>query len=166
MKTNLKFLAGAMALIMFISCSKEDENKDINSIEMGDGSFKVTTATMLGVSSGEIGHTAISFTSGTSQTEMTVLTLDVSSFTEETIEGTYSYPAADEEKSLNYWLTNYMAIEGSTITTHNLEEGEVTIKSNGGNNYTVDVFVTMVDGTTFTGTYRGDFQVQFANSNM
>jgi hypothetical protein len=45
-----------------------------------------------------------------------------------------------------------------------LDFGHITVQDNGGDNYTVTMDLTMVDGTVIKGKYRGEFVVMFNNS--
>jgi hypothetical protein len=62
-------------------------------------------------------------------------------------------------KLIDDWLTDYTAFDGTDIITSELETGELSIIHNGGNNYTVDIDLEMTDGTTFIGSYTGDFKL-------
>ncbi len=161
---RLKNIAWIIATIMvLVACEKDNtEPKTNNSIKMDGQSFTVASASMIGVSIGDDGHTGITLVSG-SGTQANTLTIDVESFTKETIEGEYAYPVESGKKQIDDWLTNYSVFNGSSMTSSNLESGEVSVTNNGGNNYTIDMNMTMDDGVTFIGTYTGEFQVMFNN---
>lgn len=163
MKNLLKTSVTLLVCLTIFSCSKDDETSTINKVKMNGESFSINAASIIGISMGEDGHSAISF-SNASETQGKTLTIDVESFTKETIEGTYSYPHNDDDKKLDDWLTNYVVFEGSEGTSSNLDEGTVSIKHNGDNNYTIDMALTMVDGVTFSGSYTGEFTVMFMNN--
>ena len=144
-------------------CAKDDVTpKTINTIKMNGSDFAIVSASMIGVSIGDAGHTGISFISG-SGTQTTSLSIDFKSFTQATIEGEYAYPEVSGKKLMDDWLTDYTVFDGSTMNSSNLEIGDVSITHNSGNNYTVTMNLEMVDGVTFAGSYTGDFQVIFDN---
>jgi|GEM_PF-3160199 len=151
----------------FIQCEKDDDSvpETKNSIKMDGRDFDVTSASMAGVSIGDDGHTGITFMSGNSE-QGDALIIDVESFTKETIQGDYAYPIETDKKWLDNWLTSYTVYNSSSMNTSNLESGQVTIISNGGNNFTVDMDLTMDDGVTFVGEYTGEFQVLFSNQDI
>jgi len=164
MKTLLKLSLSILLFLTVLSCSKNDDlSPNSNTIEMDGESFSVVSASITGISIGDDGHTGITF-SNASDLQVKTLTIDVESFTEETIEGNYSYPANEDDKLLDDWLTNYTYFAGTTSTSSNLESGTVSIVNNGGNNYTIDMNLTMNDGATFVGSYTGDFIVMFSNN--
>ncbi|WP_282038002.1 hypothetical protein [Saccharicrinis aurantiacus] len=153
-----------LACTLFFGCSKSNDNEqsDTNSISINNQDFKINTATMIGVSLSGSGHTSISLISGTGF-QVNTLTIDVESFTKETITGNYSYPTAEGDKVLDDWLSSYASFNDSGVETTNLKEGEVQINHNSGNNYTLNMNLLMNDGTEFKGTYTGDFMVNFVN---
>ncbi|MBS2213571.1 hypothetical protein KEM09_19340 [Carboxylicivirga mesophila] len=151
----------ALAIISLIGCSKDDD-PTVNNVKMNGESFKIVEASIMGLSVDNGGHTAISLISGNANNVQT-LTIDIESFTRETLEGTYSYPVSEGDKALDDWLTNYMFFEGTEPTTSNLADGTVTITHNKGDNYSIDMDLTMVDGLIFKGEYTGDFTVVFQN---
>ncbi len=160
---TLKSVIILLAALTFVGCSEDEKSPNNPSIELDGNSFAVSAATMLGLSMEDEGHTAITFI-GTSGSQINTLTIDVESFTAETIEGEYAYPAVSNKKLIDEWLTNYTIIEDEeTESSTNLESGEVTITHNSGNNYSITMNLVMVNGETFTGTYTGDFEVMFYN---
>ncbi len=165
MKHLVKTTLFALAIISLIGCSKDDDSPTVNNVKMNGESFKIVEASIMGLSIENDGHTAISLTSG-STTNVQILSIDIESFTRETLEGTYSYPVNEGDKVLDDWLTNYMVFEGAEPTTSNLESGIVTITHNQGDNYTIDMDLTMVDGTIFKGIYTGDFMVSFTKPSL
>lgn len=159
----LKGLITVLTVLMFVQCEKDETSpKQDNTIQMNGNDFTISSATMMGVSIGDSGHTGITLISA-SETQANSITIDVESFTRETIEGAYAYPEAEGKKLLDDWLTNYSVFDGSTMESSNLEAGEVTITHNGDNNYTVEMNLVMVDGVIFSGSFTGDFQVMFNN---
>lgn len=155
-------LVFAIAFLL-IQCGKdEDTLPKSNSVKMDGQSFKIVSASMIGVSMDEDGHTAISLVTG-NESESNILTMDVESFTRATIEGDYAYPQVGDKKLLNNWLTSYTSFVDSSVESSNLESGEVSVIHNGKNNYTVELNLTMDNGVTFTGSYSGDFQIMFYN---
>ncbi|WP_291855397.1 hypothetical protein [Marinilabilia sp.] len=166
MTYSVKILNGLFAVLIalsFVQCEKDDTSpKQNDTIQMNGNDFSISSATMIGVSIGDSGHTGITLISG-SETQANTLTMDVESFTRKTIEGEYAYPEAEGKKLLDDWLTNYSVFDGSTMESSNLKAGEVTIIHNGDNNYTVEMDLTMKDGVTFSGLFAGDFQVMFNN---
>ncbi len=161
---KLKLLTALLISLLAVSCSSDDDKTpSTNSVKMNGESFKIISASMGGVSIDESGHTLISLTNGTSE-EISTISMDVSSYTRETIAGTYSYPENETDKLLDDWLTNYTVVDGTTISaSSNLESGSITITHNEGDNYTIEMELTMIDETTFSGTYTGDFFVVFNN---
>lgn len=162
MKHLVKTTLFALAIISLIGCSKDDDSPTVNNVKMNGESFKIVEASIMGLSIENDGHTAISLISGNG-TNVQTLSIDIESFTRETLEGTYSYPVNEDDKVLDDWLTNYMFFEGTEPTTSNLANGAVTITHNQGDNYSIDMDLTMVDGFTFKGEYTGDFTVVFQN---
>ena len=153
----------AVAILLTTSCEKDDSApKNSNSVKMNGSDFVIASASMIGVSIGDDGHTGITLVSG-SATQANTLTIDIESFTKETIEGDYAYPAESGKKLLDDWLTNYSVFNETSMNSSNLESGEVSITHNGGNNYTVNMNLTMNDGVSFIGEYTGEFQVMFNN---
>jgi hypothetical protein len=148
--------------VLVAQCTKDDTLKNINSIKMNGKNFPIVSASMMGVSIGDQGHTGIILTSG-SFTQVKSLSIDVESFTQATIVGEYKFPEVSGKKKLDDWLTNYTVFDGSKMNSSNLKSGVVAITHNGGSNYTIDMNLTMDDGTTFTGKYKGEFQVMFNN---
>ena len=158
-----KFIIILLTVISFTQCDEDETTpKVINTIKMNGNDFAIASASMIGVSMEDFGHTSISFISG-NETQANALTIDVESFTQTTIEGDYAYPEVSGKKLLDDWLTNYTVFDGTNTNTSDLETGEVSITHNSGNNYTVDINLEMTDGVTFTGSYTGDFQVMFNN---
>ena len=166
MKTLILLGRSLFILAFAISLTQCEKDKETlpknNSIKMDGNAFVVVSATMLGVSIEDDGHTAISLISGNAS-ESNVLTIDVNSFTQASIEGDYAFPEVDDKKILNNWLTSYSAFVGSSVESSNLDSGDVSVIHNGKNNYTVIVDLIMDNGVIFTGTYSGDFQVMFYN---
>ncbi len=166
MKTLNLIGRSLFVLALAISLTQCEKDEDVlpknNSVKMDGQSFAVVSATMLGVSIEDDGHTAISLISG-NDSESNVLTIDVQSFTQATIEGDYAYPEVSDKKTLDNWLTSYTAFVGSSVTSANLESGDVSVIHNGKNNYTVTLDLIMDNGVSFTGSYSGDFQVMFYN---
>jgi hypothetical protein len=166
MKKTLKFskyIIVLLAIILLTQCEDDDSSPSFtNTIKLNGSDFKIESASMIGISMEDFGHTSISFASGNS-TKGEILSIDVESYTQQTIEGDYAYPEVSGKKELDDWLTNYTVFEGTNIVTTDLETGEVSIIHNGDSNYTVDVDLEMTDGTTFIGSYTGEFQVAFSN---
>jgi hypothetical protein len=162
-KTFLKVSFAVVLSFFFIQCAKDDTTpKQLNTVKFNGKDFPIVAASMIGISIDDHGHTGITLVSG-SGTKVTTLTIDVESFTNTTIVGKYNYPKTTNSKELDDWLTNYAVFDDSNLHTSNLQTGEVTISHNGGNNYTVEMNLKMVDGATFSGKYKGDFQVIFSN---
>lgn len=160
----LKSVIILLAVLSFTGCSKDESSPTNNSVELDGNNFTISTATMLGVSIDDDGHTAITMINSNGSTIKT-LTIDVESFTRATIEGDYAYPEDTDKKLIDDWLTSYTIIDDDSQTTStNLETGEVTITNNSGNNYTIDINLTMISGETFEGSYTGDFEVMFYNN--
>lgn len=149
---------------LFTSCSSnEEDNLNQNSITLNDESFPIIKGTILGVSINDSGHTAISLTSG-SATKVKVLTIDVPTFTKETVANVYSFPEVNGNLLLNDHLTNYMEFDGNNaVNSTNLKNGTVTITQNSDENFSVIVDLTMKDNKVFKGTYTGNFHVMFQN---
>ena len=167
MKKSIKFFKYVIVLLAVISFTQCDEDESspsvVNTIKMNGNDFNIVSASMVGISMGDYGHTVISFVSG-SGTQAKSLDIDVESYTQATIDGDYAYPEVSGKKLMDDWLTDYTTFDGTDITTSELETGEVSITHNGGNNYTVDMNLEMTDGTTFVGSYTGNFQVMFSNN--
>jgi hypothetical protein len=152
-----------LTVILFTQCEEEETTPSLNNtIKMNGNDFAIVTASISGVSMGDFGHSSISFANG-SETQGKSLSINVESYTEATIEGDYAFPEVSGKKILDDWLTVYVDYDGTNINTSELETGEVSVTHNSGNNYTVSINLEMVDGTTFTGSYTGDFIVMFYN---
>ncbi|WP_430810265.1 MULTISPECIES: hypothetical protein [unclassified Carboxylicivirga] len=166
MKHLLKTTLVLSIFLSLLSCSKDDESPSSNSLKADGVHFSINEANIMGISAGDGGHTVINL-SGGNASGVQNLAIDIDAYTRETIPGSYSYPTMEGDKALNDWLTNYMYTDSdiTNITTSNLKSGQVTITHNGGNNYTLDMNLTMVDGATFTGIYTGDFSVMFSVNN-
>ena len=166
MKKLVKFFKCLIVLLVVISLTQCEEDeitpKTINTIKMSGDGFSVVSASMIGVSMGDFGHSSISFVNG-SETQGKSLTINVESYTQATIEGDYAYPEVSGKKLMDDWLTDYIVYNGTNLNTSELETGELSITHNSDNNYTVSMNLEMVDGVTFTGSYTGDFIVMFYN---
>jgi hypothetical protein len=153
--------------VLLASCGS-DEVTSGNSIKIDGQSFKVVSASLLGVSISGEGHAAISLTSIASSSSTKTLTLDFEYSPSAPVAGNYSFPQTGTDRYLDDFLTNYteMTISGtgSTSTSTNLDFGKITVQDHGGDNYTVTIDITMMDGTVIKGKYRGDFVVMFNNS--
>lgn len=161
-KALINLVIFTVAIIFATSCKKDDSSASINSIKMDGSNFSVASASMIGISIGDDGHTGITLVSG-SAAQAKTLSIDVESFTKETIEGDYAYPEVSNKKRLDDWLTNYSVFSGTSVTSTNLKSGDVSVSNNEGNNYTIKLNLTMEDGVTFIGEYTGEFQVMFSN---
>ena len=159
---NWKIFVFAAVFAIIAGCSSDDDSSPPNSITIDGEPFAVTTASILGVSLGGTGRAAITLVNSDLSTTRT-LTIDFDYVADQSIEGDYAYPQSGSLRLLDDWLTNYSVLNGSTNDSVNLEEGELTIVENGGKNYTITMNLTMDDGTVFSGTYTGDFQVFFNN---
>ena len=129
---------------------------------MDGESFEIMQASILGVSIGGEGHAAITFISG-EQSAAKTLTIDVEYFSEQPIDGRYSFPQVENQRLLNEWLTNYSEFDGNTSNSIHLQEGTVEIIQNAENNFTVKMNLVMDGNKVFSGSYSGDFQVYFNN---
>lgn len=145
-------------VLSLVSCDKDKDSVTQNSIKLDGNSFEINTATIMGVSIGGDGHAGISFTTAATVTK--TLTIDFEYAGNQIIEGEYSFPD-NGTKLLDDWLTNYTEMSGTDIYSTELKNGTVSVKHNSDNNYTVIMDLTMLDGKVFSGTYTGDFMVQF-----
>ncbi len=161
-KNSLKSALIISIIVGLVSCSKDDEPSSVNSVKLNNKAFSVSAASITGISIGDDGHTAITFVSG-SGLKASTLTIDVESFTKETISGTYSYPQEEGDKFLDDWLTNYTVFEEDNSNSTNLRSGTVTISHNDGNNYSVEMDLEMTNDLVFSGLYTGEFSVVFMN---
>ncbi len=149
--------------LLFVQCQKVDTVPPATEpLMMDDIVFNVASAAIIGISIGEEGHTGITLING-SGTQIKTLTMDVESFTAETIEGDYAYPSEEGKKLMDNWLSYYSVNDGTTTTSSNLQSGELSIQHHNGNKYTLDINLLMEDGVTFKGQYSGTFQVLFQN---
>ena len=163
MKTrNLFFLFVLLITSLLQSCSEDEGGSTTNAIKIDGNPFKAIAPSIVGVSLDGEGHAAISFTNG-GASSMKTLTIDFEYSPDESLSGTYSYPVQGTDRLIDEWLTNYTSYDGETIYDTQLQEGTITIKHNGSDNYTVSMDLTMEDGTVFTGTYSGKFTTQFQN---
>lgn len=162
MKSRLFLSITALILLTLFSCKKDDVSKNANDIKMNGEAFSVKMASILGISAGDEGHSGITLVAGSGLIVKT-LTIDVESFTKETLAGTYSYPQQEGDKYLDDFLTNYSEFVNDDMSSTTLSSGTVTVEYNGGKNYTVIMDLTMDDGKQFKGTYTGDFVLSFSN---
>lgn len=155
-----------ISAIVLTSCGSDEPSG--NSIQVNGQSFKVISASLLGVSISGDGHAAISLTSVTSSASTNTITLDFDYSPNSPVSGTYSFPVTSGNRYLDEFLTNYtktvISGTGTTINSTTLDFGHITVQDNGGDNYTVTMDLTMVDGTVIKGKYRGEFVVMFNNS--
>ncbi|CAM1340546.1 hypothetical protein [Tenacibaculum aestuarii] len=148
---------------VLVSCSSSDDTFNENNIKLNGESFTVASASIVGISLGEDGHSGITLVSGNSA-QVKTLTIDVPTFTKETIANTYSFPEEEGVLALDDFLTRYTYFENNSSVSTGLKSGTVTVKHNGDNNYSVTMDLLMNDDSTFKGTYTNDFQVIFSNN--
>ena len=83
MKKSIKILKNIIGLLVVISLTQCDEDdvtpKTINTVKMDGNDFAIVSASMIGVSSGDFGHTYISFVNS-SGTQANCLNIGVDSF--------------------------------------------------------------------------------------
>jgi hypothetical protein len=154
-------LFSLLLTILLLGCS-DDENGPQNSITLNGSSFKITTATLIGISIDGEGHAAISF-SNVTNTSNKNLTIDFEYSPNQTLSGTYSFPQGNN-RYLDDFLTNYSEFINQGFYSTELEEGTLTLTDHGNSNYTVTIDLTMLDGKVFSGTYKGKIASQFQNS--
>ena len=169
MNNNL-YLTSALILSMvfLFSCNEDDAGtRTENSIQLNGTSFSIASATILGVSLDGEGHAGLSLISN-SGTLVKTLTIDFEYSPDEPLEGDYAFPQAAGSRLLDDWLTNYTITEitgsSSSSESEHLQEGTMTLVSNGGNNYSVFIDLIMDGGSVFKGTYTGVFTVVFNNA--
>lgn len=165
-RLHIKALLLFMALLpAFISCDSDDETSTVNNITMDGEPFTVHSASLIGVSMDGEGHAAVNLVN-TDGSVSKSLSIDFEYSPNASVSGTYSFPQEGTDRYLDDWLTNYsvMSHSGGSSESTNLLEGTVTVKDNGGSNYTVTVDLKMVDGQLFKGTYQGKMQAMFNNS--
>lgn len=161
------FLFVLALLLVLISCSSDDaEPSVVNTITLDGQAFSIQSATLLGVSMDGEGHAGITFVS-TDGTLTKSLGIDFEYTADVSVSGTYSYPQNNTDRYLDDWLTNYTEMTYSSSSSDsqstNLQEGTVTVKDNGGSNYTVTIDLVMDDGKVFKGKYQGKMQTMFNN---
>lgn len=158
------FLLLPVAIVCLSSCSDSDDGPSMeNSMKMNGNAFQVTTVSLIGVSMDDEGHAGITFTY-TDGSITKALTVDFEYSPTAAVSGNYSYPLVNNERLIDEWLTSYTEFNGSNETTStNLEEGTLTLKDNGGSNYTITIELTMIDGKVFKGTYTGPVVAAFNN---
>lgn len=165
---NAKSLLLALALLPgLMSCQSDDDKPSTSNTVMLDGeSFKIQSASLVGVSLDGEGHAAITFVNTDGSTSKS-LGIDFEYAANTSVSGTYSFPQNDTDKYLDDWMTNYTVMtqssSGVTSESTNLLEGTVTVKDNGDSHYTVTIDLIMVDGKVFKGTYQGKMQAVFNN---
>jgi hypothetical protein len=166
MKTNevIKYCLLALLIVGFSACSDSDNGPSTeNSMKMNGSAFEVSTVSLVGVSLDGEGHAAVTFTH-TAGSVTKVLTVDFEYSPSAQISGNYAYPSVNSERLIDDWLTNYTEFSGDNeMTSTNLEEGTVILQDNGGSNYTITLDLTMLDGKTFKGTYKGPVVAAFNN---
>lgn len=160
-KINFVFL---VLLSILIGCSKDDPKPQVeNSLTLSGQTFNVTTASLIGITLGGSGHAAVQFVQ-TNGSIVKTLSIDFEYFIDKPVAGVYSFPQTTTTRYLDDWLTNYTEMNGTTMNSFHLVSGTVTIKENGGSNYTVTIDLTLDGGKTFKGIYKGDFITQFSHS--
>ncbi len=162
MKSKINLLFVLSLAVLIISCKKDDAPAVHNTMQLDGQSFSVVQATIVGIAMGTDGHAAIGLYNSTSPVK--ALTIDIDYTGDNNIDGHYAFPQTADDLYLNDWLTNYVEMDATTNNSTNLESGTVDIKNNGGNNYTVTMDLTMMDGKVFVGEYTGEFEVHFNNS--
>jgi len=155
-------LVPLFALLAFGCAKNEELLPPPNDLTLDGNLFDVTSASIIGVASNNEGHAGISLIS-INNLKTEVLTIDVEYSGNSSVEGVYSFPQAVNDKYLDDWLTSFSITDGSTFTSINLSVGTVNVLNNGGDNYTLLIDLIMVDGSTFKGSYTGDFIVVFNN---
>jgi len=160
-KTFLLLLIGSITVLS--GCGSDETPS--NTIKIDGTSLKVLFASLLGVSIDGEGHVAMSLTAVSNSGITKSLSIDFEYSTSAPIAGSYSFPQEGNDRMLNE-ITNYvmMDIVEETQYSTDIESGRVTVKDNGGDNYTLTIDLIMKDGLIIKGTYRGDFEVAFNNS--
>lgn len=161
MKKIKSTLVSLFFAFILIGCS-DDENGPQNSIQLNGSSFKITAATLVGVSLDGEGHAAITF-SNVSNSSSKNLTIDFEYSPSQSLSGTYSFPQGNN-RYLDDFLTNYNQFVNSEYYSTELETGTLILTDHGNSNYTVTIDLTMLDGKVFSGTYKGKIASQFQNS--
>ncbi len=155
-KINLFFIL--LFAVLFTSCRDDDTPAVQNTIQLDGEVYTIVAAAIIWVPlGGEGGHAAIYLYNSASPVK--ALAIDIDYTDENNIDGNYAFPQTAEDLYLNALLTNYVESDGTTNYSTKLESGMVTIKNNGGNNYTVTMDLTMLDGKVFVGEYTGEFKV-------
>lgn len=173
MKSEVKtpFLRMLLFVIALVPCvmgcgSDDDEPTTKSSITLDGQSFKIHSASLIGVSLDGEGHATINFVS-TDGSLTKSLGIDIEYSPDQPVSGTYSFPQSGTDRYLDDWLTNYTEMtqtsSGVNSESASLVEGSVTVRDNGGSNYTVTMDLTMEDGKVFKGTYQGQMQTVFNN---
>lgn len=149
-------------LPVLMSCQSDDEPSVVNTIALDGQPFNIQSASLIGVSIDGEGHAAITLIN-TDGTLSKSLGIDFEYSPDASVSGTYSFPQNNTDRYLDDWLTNYTEMTQATSESTNLTEGTVTVKDNGGSNYTVTIDLLMEDGKVFKGTYQGKMQAMFNN---
>ena len=152
-----------MALLSVCS----DEPSTVNTITMDGKSFKILFPSLIGVSIDGEGHVSITLSNFTNSGVSKTLGIDFEYSPGVPISGSYSFTQEGDDSLLDEFFTNYTEMDisgGGSEYSKELESGRVTVKANGGDNYTITIDLIMVDGKVFKGKYSGDFQTAFNNS--
>lgn len=161
--TSVLFVLALLPILM--SCQSDDEPTTINTVMLDGQPFKIQSASLLGVSVDGEGHAGITFLSADG-TITKSLSMDIEYSPNTPVSGNYSFPQNNTDRYLDDWLTNYTVMtqaSGGSAESTSLQEGTVTLKDNGGSNYSVTIDLKMVDGKVFKGTYQGQMQTVFNN---
>jgi hypothetical protein len=154
-----------VALSWISGCSDDDKEPSTqNSIQMNGAAFKISAASLVGISIDDEGHAAITFSASDGSTTKS-LTIDFEYAPSVSLSGTYSFPLTGNSRLLDDWMTTYLEYNGTqAFTSTNLESGTITLQDHGKSQYTVTIDLTMVDGKIFKGTYKGSIVSSFMNN--
>jgi hypothetical protein len=158
------YLLMIVFLVWMSGCSDDDKGPSTqNSIQVNGAAFKITTAQLIGVSIDDEGHAGITFTNSDGSLTKS-LSIDFEYAPSAGLSGTYSFPVANGNRSLDDWLTTYTEFNGTNaVVSTNLDFGTLTLEDHGKSKYTVTIDLTMTDGKVFRGTYTGTINSNFLN---
>lgn len=163
-RINLQVLFLLMVIILLNSCKKDDNStKSENSITIDGRQFQVTSASIMGVSTGDFGHAAV-ILNKINGTRYETIAVDFDYEVGKSVDGDYAYPQSGDMELINAPLSIFTIVdESSIISTLHLETGTMKITKNAEAHYTVIIELMMTDGTVIKGTYSGPFTEGYTN---
>ena len=157
-KLNSRLLIILLIAISVVGCKKEETiPKTFDTILIDGEASDFNSAMIFGTFTNGEGYADVTFSANSK-----ALVISFEYEGNSIVEGNYAFPQNDDKLYINNLKTFYTILESPEYTTK-LDKGEIDIKDNGDNKYTVVLNLTMLDGKVFSGEYTGDFIVSFNN---